>query len=75
MLAASPVSPPDLLSQAWICGHIAFMFWLCRAALPHMRPGSSVINTTSIESSQPTGELLPYAATEAAIPNFTIALA
>ena len=51
------------------------MFWLCRSALPHMKPGGSVINTTSIQSSQPTGMLLPYAATKAAIANFTMGLA
>jgi NAD(P)-dependent dehydrogenase (short-subunit alcohol dehydrogenase family) len=51
------------------------MFWLCRAALPHMQPGASIINTTSIQSSQPTGQLLPYAATKAAIANFTMGLA
>jgi NAD(P)-dependent dehydrogenase (short-subunit alcohol dehydrogenase family) len=39
------------------------MFWLCKAALPHMRPGGAIINTTSIQSSQPTGQLLPYGAT------------
>jgi NAD(P)-dependent dehydrogenase (short-subunit alcohol dehydrogenase family) len=51
------------------------MFWLCKAALPHIAPGGSVINTTSIQSSQPTGTLLPYAASKAAIANFTMGLA
>lgn len=50
-------------------------FWLSRAALPRMRAGSAIINTTSIQASQPTGELLPYAATKAAIFNMTLSLA
>jgi NAD(P)-dependent dehydrogenase (short-subunit alcohol dehydrogenase family) len=51
------------------------MFWLSKAALPHMNSGASIINTASIQSSQPSGHLLPYAATKAAIANFTIGLA
>jgi NAD(P)-dependent dehydrogenase (short-subunit alcohol dehydrogenase family) len=47
------------------------MFWLCRAALPKMRPGSSVINTASIQAYDPSPNLLPYAATKGAIVNFT----
>ena len=51
------------------------MFWLCRMALPHMRPGASIINTSSIQSSEPSPGLLDYAATKAAIVNFTRCLA
>ena len=51
------------------------MFWLCRMALPHMKPGSSIINTSSIQSSQPSPALLDYASTKAAIVNFTRGLA
>ncbi len=51
------------------------MFWLCRMALPHMRAGSSIINTSSIQSSQPSPALLDYASTKAAIVNFTRGLA
>lgn len=47
------------------------MFWLCKAALPHMRPGSSVINTSSIEAYNPKPPLLDYAATKGAIVNFS----
>jgi NAD(P)-dependent dehydrogenase (short-subunit alcohol dehydrogenase family) len=50
------------------------MFWLCKAAVPHMRPGSSIINTSSIQAFQPSPELLDYACTKAAIVNFTKAL-
>jgi NAD(P)-dependent dehydrogenase (short-subunit alcohol dehydrogenase family) len=50
------------------------MFWLCRAALPRMKPGSTIINTASIQAFDPSPSLLAYAATKAAIVNFTKAL-
>jgi NAD(P)-dependent dehydrogenase (short-subunit alcohol dehydrogenase family) len=51
------------------------MFWLCKAALPHMPPGATIINTTSIQSYNPSPMLLDYASTKAAITAFTHALA
>ena len=51
------------------------MFHLCRAALPRMKKGSSVINTSSIQGYEPAPNLLAYAPTKAAIINFTKALA
>ncbi len=50
------------------------MFWLCRAALPRMEPGSCIINTASIQAYDPSPTLLAYAPTKAAIVNFTKAL-
>lgn len=51
------------------------MFWLCKAALPHMPAGATIVNTTSIQSYQPSPALLDYASTKAAITAFTHALA
>jgi len=55
--------------------NITAIFHLCKAALPHMGEGASIINTTSIQEDQPTPMLLPYAATKAAITNLTANLA
>ncbi|PWK84925.1 hypothetical protein C8D88_107132 [Lentzea atacamensis] len=50
------------------------MFWLCKAAVPLMRPGAAIINTSSIQAFMPSPPLMDYAATKAAIVNFTKAL-
>jgi NAD(P)-dependent dehydrogenase (short-subunit alcohol dehydrogenase family) len=51
------------------------MFFLSKAALPHMKEGGSIINTASIQAYEPTPSLLAYAATKGAIVTFTKALA
>lgn len=51
--------------------NIDAMFWLCKAAEPHMKPGSTIVNTTSINAYKPHPMLLAYAATKGAIQNFT----
>lgn len=47
------------------------MFYLCRFAEPHLKPGATIINTTSINAYKPSPGLLAYAATKGAIQNFT----
>jgi NAD(P)-dependent dehydrogenase (short-subunit alcohol dehydrogenase family) len=51
------------------------MFWLCRAALPRMKAGNTIVNVASIQSYDPSAHLLAYAPTKAAIVSFTKALA
>jgi NAD(P)-dependent dehydrogenase (short-subunit alcohol dehydrogenase family) len=55
--------------------NIVAMFNLTRHALPHLKPGSVVINTTSIQAYHPNPQILDYAATKAAIRSFTQGLA
>jgi NAD(P)-dependent dehydrogenase (short-subunit alcohol dehydrogenase family) len=50
-------------------------FFLSKAAVPHMKSGSSIINTASIQSKQPSPHLVAYASTKGAILNFTAGLA
>ncbi len=55
--------------------NIHAMFYLVKAAVPHMKPGASIINTASINSDKPNPSLLAYATTKGAIQNFTAGLA
>ena len=75
---ASIASLEEITSEEWdrtIRTNLSAMFYLCKAAVPVMQPGSAIINTTSIQSKSPTPELLAYAMTKGAIANFTAGLA
>ena len=55
--------------------NIFAMYYLCKAAWPHLPPGSAILNTASIQAYQPSPQLLPYASTKGAIVTFSKALA
>jgi NAD(P)-dependent dehydrogenase (short-subunit alcohol dehydrogenase family) len=68
----------ELPSEEWdytFRTNIYAMFYLCKAALPHMQPGGTIINTASIQAYQPSPSLLAYASTKGAIVTFSKALA
>jgi NAD(P)-dependent dehydrogenase (short-subunit alcohol dehydrogenase family) len=68
----------EISDEEWdhtIATNFSAMFHLCKAAVPHMRPGSSIIGSSSVNSDMPNPTLAPYAATKAAIANFSASLA
>ncbi len=68
----------DLTTEDWdraFKTNIYAMFYLSKAALRHLPAGGTIINTTSIQSYQPSSSLIHYASTKGAITTFTKALA
>jgi NAD(P)-dependent dehydrogenase (short-subunit alcohol dehydrogenase family) len=66
---------PDEEWDATFRTNIHAMFYLAKAAAPHMGEGGAIINTTSVNADMPKQTLLPYATTKGAIQNFTGGLA
>jgi NAD(P)-dependent dehydrogenase (short-subunit alcohol dehydrogenase family) len=75
---ASFESLEDIPDHEWertFAVNISAMFYLTKAAVPHMEAGSAIINTASVNADSPSPELLAYATTKGAIQNFTGGLA
>jgi NAD(P)-dependent dehydrogenase (short-subunit alcohol dehydrogenase family) len=73
-----PGGLPDISTEQFdrvLKTNLYAMFWLCKMALPHMPRGGTIINTSSVQASSPSPELIDYATTKAGIVNFTRALA
>ncbi len=68
----------DISDAEWdltLATNISSMFYLSKAALPHLGEGGTIINTASINSDNPKPTLLAYATTKGAVQNFTAGLA
>jgi NAD(P)-dependent dehydrogenase (short-subunit alcohol dehydrogenase family) len=68
----------EISDEEWdhtVALNLSAMFTLCKDAVPHMRPGSAIVNSSSVNSDMPSPSLAAYAMTKAGIANFTASLA
>jgi NAD(P)-dependent dehydrogenase (short-subunit alcohol dehydrogenase family) len=68
----------DVSSEEWdktFKTNIYPLFYLCKAAEQHLKPGSTIVNTTSVNAYKAPPQLVAYSATKAAIQNFTASMA
>jgi NAD(P)-dependent dehydrogenase (short-subunit alcohol dehydrogenase family) len=68
----------EISDEEWdytLATNLTAMFRLCKAAVPHMPAGGSIIGSTSVNSDMPTPQLLPYDVTKAGVANFMAGLA
>ncbi len=68
----------EVSDEEWdrtLATNLSAFFHLVKAALPHLHKGASIIGSSSVNSDAPSPQLLPYAATKAAIANMTASLA
>lgn len=68
----------EISDEEWdetVATNLSAMFYITKAAVPHMPAGGSIINTSSVNADMPNPGLLPYATTKGAIQNFTAGLA
>jgi NAD(P)-dependent dehydrogenase (short-subunit alcohol dehydrogenase family) len=68
----------EISDEEWdytLAVNLSAMFTLCKDAIPHMPAGGSIINSSSVNSDQPSPQLAPYAMTKAGIANFSASLA
>lgn len=68
----------DISDEDWdhtLATNLSAMFHLCKAAVPHMPAGGSIIGTTSVNSDMPSPQLIAYDVTKAGVANFMAALA
>jgi NAD(P)-dependent dehydrogenase (short-subunit alcohol dehydrogenase family) len=68
----------EVSDEEWdhtVATNLTAMFVLTKDAIPHMPPGGSIINSSSVNSDMPSPQLAPYAMTKAAIANFSASLA